>query len=88
MFVCLLGPGKPGSYFTPIKKKKYLINTKPNTAVLMSLASFASVSFLSYLASFLASPNFIYILLINFFIRLIPLLSSLAKDLASLYRTV
>ena len=91
MFVCLLGPGKTGSYFILIKKKNKIIY-EPNASAAVLGAQAASnsrVSSLSYSAlSFLAFPNFKYIILINFLIRLIPLLSLLAKDSALLYLTL
>ena len=95
MFVCLLGPGKPGSYLILIKKKKIKFIYEPNAsaAVLGAQAvSNSRVSSLSYSASsflsFWAFPNFKYIILINFLIRLIPLLSLLAKDSSLLYLTL
>ena len=93
LFVCwLLGPGKSGSYLILIKKKKIKFIYEPNAsaAVLGAQApSNSRVSSLSYSASsFFAFPNFKYIILINFLIRLIPLLSLLAKDSALLYLTL
>ena len=91
MFVCLLGPGKPGSYLILIKKKiKFIYEPNASAVVLgAQAASNSRVSSLSYTASsFLAFPNFKYIILINFLIRLIPLLSLLAKDSSLLYLTL
>ena len=92
LFVCLLGPGKPGSYLILIKKKKNKIIYEPNASAAVlgaQAAKISRVSSLSYSASsFLAFPNFKYIILINFLIRLIPLLSLLAKDSALLYLTL
>ena len=90
MFVCLLGPGKPGSYLILIKKNKIIYEPNASAVVLgAQAASNFRVSSLFYSAlSFLAFPNFKYIILINFLIRLIPLLSLLAKDSALLYLTL
>ena len=90
LFVCLLGPGKPGSYLILIKKNKIIYEPNASAAVPGAQAtSIPRVSSLSYSAlSFLAFPNFKYIILINFLIRLIPLLSLLAKDSALLYLTL